>query len=132
APSGAPTPAGSPTRVPSVFSAPDSIPAIVFSDPADRTQKDAVAWDGSGLGRLAAEGASNPAGTLFLTTTSVKDRQGRTVASVTVTGKKLPSWSDDGRMLCRTTPDPGVGASGTPVSLQVSALGGAWRTVGQY
>src|SRR5262249_42678867 len=88
---------------------------------------------GSGLGRLAAEGASNPAGTLFLTTTSVKDRQGRTVASVTVTGKKLPSWSDDGRMLCRTTPDPGVGvASGTPVSLQVSAFGGAWRTVGQY
>jgi len=132
-PTVAPTPAVSPTRVPTAFSAPDSVSAIVFSDPVDRTQKDAIAWDGSGLGRLAADGAPNPAGTLFLTTTSVKDRQGRTVASVTVTGKKPPSWSDDGRMLCRTTPDAGVGVvSGTPVSLQVSALGGAWRTVGQY
>jgi hypothetical protein len=132
-PTAVPTPAVSPTRVSTAFSAPDSVPAIVFGDPADRTQTDAVAWDGSGLGRLAAAGVPNPAGTLFLTTTSVKDRLGRTVASVAVTGKKPPSWSDDGRMLCRTTPDAGLGmASGTPVSLQVSALGGAWRTVGQY
>jgi len=129
----APTPAPSPTRVSAPFSAPDSVPAIVFGDPADRTQKDAVTWDGSGLGRVPADGAPNPTGTLFLTTTSVKDRQGRTVANVAVTGKKPPSWSDDGRMLCRTTPDARLGvASGTPVSLQVSALGGAWRTVGQY
>jgi len=132
-PTVAPTPAASPTRVSAAFAAPDSVPAIVFGDPVDRTQKDAVAWDGSGLGRLATDGAPNPAGTLFLTTTSVKDRQGRTVASVAGIGKKPPTWSDDGRMLCRTTPDAGLGvAAGTPVSLQVSPLGGAWRTVGQY
>ena len=134
-PTAAPPPAVSATPAPTVvstpFSEPDSVPAIVFRDPADRAQTDAVAWDGSGLGRLAASGTPNPAGTLFVTPNSVTDRQGRTVATLVPDGKAPPTWADDGRTLCRTTPQTGP-VSGTPSSLQLSPVGGAWRTVGQY
>ena len=134
-PTVAPTPAVSATYAPTVvstpFSAPDSVPAIVFRDPADRAQTDAVAWDGFGLGRLAASGTPNPAGTLFVTPGLVTDRQGRTVATFASDGKAPPTWADDGRTLCRTTPQTGP-VSGTPSSLQLSAVGGGWRTVGQY
>jgi len=120
-----------PTAVSTAFTEPDSVPAIVFRDPVDRAQTDAVAWDGSGLGRLAASGIPNPAGTLFVTVGSVTDRQGRIVATFASDGKAPPTWADDGRALCRTTPQTGP-LSGTAASLQVSAVGGAWRTVGQY
>jgi hypothetical protein len=127
----APTQAARPTAVSTAFSAPDSVPAIVFHDPADRPQLDAVTWDGSGLGRLSAAGEPNPAGTLFLTASSVVDREGRTVATLIPSGKELPTWADDGRSLCRITPPPGS-TPGAPASLQVAPLGGAWRTIGQY
>lgn len=50
-PTAAPAPpsAPSPTRVSAPFSAPDNVPAIVFGDPVDRTQKDAVTWEGLAL-----------------------------------------------------------------------------------
>ncbi|HKF78488.1 MAG TPA: hypothetical protein VKF59_20270 [Candidatus Dormibacteraeota bacterium] len=125
------TPAASPTAVATAFSSPDSVAAIVFHDPVDRTRLDAVTWDGSGLGRLSAAGEPNPAGTLFLTASAVVDRQGTTVATLTPSGKDLPTWADDGRSLCRITPPTGS-ATGAPASLQVAPLGGAWRTVGQF
>ena len=131
-PTAAPTPAVSAAPVSNAFSAPESVPAIVFRDPADRRQIDAVAWDGSGLGRLAASGTPNPAGTLFVTPNSVTDRQGITVATFTPIGKAPPTWADDGRTLCRTSVGSVGQVSPMPSSLQVAAVGGAWRTVGQY
>jgi hypothetical protein len=130
-PTAAPTPASNTTPVSTVFSAPDTVPAIVFGDPADRAQVDAAAWDGSGVGRLPAWGLPNPAGTLFVTPSSVIDRRGRIVAKWAGGQKTPPTWADDGHTMCRTLPDTGP-VSGVPPILEVAAVGGEWRTVGQY
>ncbi len=129
--SATPTPLPSPTPVMAVFAAPDSVPALVFHDAVDRNQLDAVRWDGSGLGRLRMTGSTNRTGTLFATSTQILDRQGRPVAPLTVDGKGLPVWADDGRTLCRTMPET-AGVTGVPATLQLESVGGQWRSIGQY
>lgn len=135
-PTAAPTPTAATTPVSTPFSAPDSVTAIVFGDPANRTQIDAVTWNGSRLGYLPGLGAGsswapNPSATLFAGPSSVVNRRGQVVAALAPSGKTLPVWADDGHTLCRTTPEPQANSS-SPATLQLATVGGDWRTVGQF
>jgi hypothetical protein len=136
APSAAATPAPRPTPVSNAFTVPDSVPALVFGDAIDHSQLDAVAWAGTGLGRIAGLPAGvvvpNPSGTLFITAGGIVDRRGQVVASLLVADKQAPpTWADDGRTLCRISSATGT-AAGVPAFLETAALTGGWRRVGQY
>jgi WD40 repeat protein len=108
----------------------------VFHDAVDPAQLDAVTWDATRAGRLdglpAGQAAvANPTGSRFITPHGVVDRHGKAASPLAVTGKQLPIWADDGRTMCRTTPELGT-ASGTPAYLETADINGGWRRVGQY
>ncbi len=107
-----PAPAPSPTwhaqlsPLTKPLNVPDNVPVILYRDPANRNQVDGVTWDGKTAGRVATLPANvgmlpNPAGTRFLSGTSILDRSGSSVATLASSGKGLaPVWTDDGQRLC--------------------------------
>ena len=108
---------------------PDSTPVILYHDPADFDQLDGMTWDGRVKGRVgpgfARGGVPNGQGTLFWTSSDIRDRTDRAVAPLDTTNASV-HWADDGRHLCglaRTAPRD-VASQGV---LRVAVPGGAWK-----
>ena len=135
-PSAAATPIPSPTALAQPLAVPDSTPVIMFFDPANPNQADAVTWDGSQRGRIGGFGGQtfgiypNPAGTLYSTFHDIRDRTGQVVSSIAGNGKQFGAWADDGRHYCQMVSASALPpAGGEPATLRIVTVGGATRTV---
>ena len=122
----------SPTHLTQPLDVPDSTPVILYHDPANSDQIDGITWDGRTSGRVgrgdAIGGTSNPAGTLYSTSTAIRDRSGAPVLDMKgfITG----AWADDERQFCEMFPKGGLD-TGTPAILVLSRPGAPGVNVAQ-
>jgi hypothetical protein len=111
---------------------PDSTPLILYHDPANVDQIDGVTWDGRTSGRLGFGGLngtnSNPAGTLYGTSTGIRDRSGTSVLDMN--GGFDGVWADDGRHYCFMFP-MGFTDGGAPAILGLSQAGEGVSSIAQ-
>ncbi len=112
-----PIPAGGLTRP---LNVPDSTAVLLFHDSTKPDQIDGVTWDGRTSGRVgqgeAMGGTSNPAGTLYSTSTAIRGRSGTAVFATK--GFMTGAWADDERQFCQMSPKGGLD-TGTPAILSL-------------
>lgn len=134
-PSPSPSPLPSPTPLTAPLNLPDTTPVILYHDPADMTQLDAVSWDGTVSGKIGPGdkygGITNSAGSRYVIGADVYDRSHTVVAQVPVDQKVFSGvWADDQTHYCqvvRVSLDaPPEGEAGM---LQVGAPGETPRNV---
>jgi hypothetical protein len=132
---GPPVPASSPTPLTRPLNVSNDTPVILYSDPIDPAQVDAMTWDGKQTGKVdwpAAHAAANPSANLFATAGDVRDRSGAVVATGNFYGKSfIGTWADDGQQFCLMVPAGLPGPNGTPAILQIVKPGQAPRNVAQ-
>ena len=129
----------SPTAMSNLLQVPSTTPVIVFRDPVDANQVDAITWDGSASGHVAPNAqtgtgfATNPQASLFGTPPEIVDRSGSVVATVPNPTKGFQAtWSDDGQHYCTMVSASAFGqTSGVPTTLQVVQVGKSPRNVVQ-
>jgi hypothetical protein len=80
-----PSAPASPTPLTSPIKVPDSAPLIMYHDPANFDQLDAVTWDGKSSGKVGLGvnrgGSGNPQGTLYSTANDLRDRGGAAIVA---------------------------------------------------
>jgi hypothetical protein len=133
-PSASSRPHVSPTPLTNPLAVPDSTPILVYRDPAKADQIDGITWDGKTSGTLpgASLGTPNPAENLFATSTEIRDRSGRVVATGTFGAKFFTgTWADDQLHFCQMVPFDAVGTSGLNTTLQLVSSDGKARKVAQ-
>ncbi len=112
----------SPTPMTNALNVPDSTPVITFGDPAKPDQIDGITWDGKQSGVLPYQpvGLGNPANNLFASSTEIRDRKGKLVASGNFGAKSfMGTWADDEVHFCQMVPFDNPGAKGLPTTLQL-------------
>lgn len=126
-PAQAPTPSASPTALARQISLPGATPLILYHDPANFDQLDGMTWDGQIRGRIGPGfrngGIPNAQGTLFSTTSDIRDRSGSVVATFDSTNASI-FWADDGRSYCSLA-RTGSRDVASPAELQVVLPGHA-------
>jgi hypothetical protein len=116
---------------------PDSIPVILYHDPANNNQIDGITWDGRSSGRVGDGGinggTSNPAGTLYSTATDIRDRTGKVVGPLANSPIKTSrvTWADDELHYCQVVPAPYKGVGPGPGMLQLVLPGGQTSNIAQ-
>ncbi len=110
-------------------------PMILYHDPSNFDQIDGITWDGRTSVRIGQGdpngGTSNPAGTLYSTSTEIRDRSGNVVVNLKgFTG----TWADDERQFCEMVPS-GLPGAETPADLMLVTPGASplrIATIGTY
>jgi hypothetical protein len=132
---GPPIRLASPTPLNTPLNVSNDTPVILYGDPANSQQVDGMSWDGKQPGKVdwpGSSGAANPSANLFASSTEVRDRTGRLVASGTFGAKGFGgTWADDGQHFCQMVPFDTLGANGLPATLQVVTPGQPPHNVAQ-
>ncbi len=128
------TPAASPTATAQNLSVPDSTPILVIRETMAYHQIEAITWDGKAVGTLpfdAGDSRPNPAGNLFASAPSIRDRRGAILASGGFGAKFFSgTWADDEVHFCLMTPFDVPGVAGVPTTLKLfDARAGTARDV---